>query len=158
MSLAFLRCLRTTGPNAGQAIEDLGVKADMWVSPGSVEHLLGGFPGIIGLACEQMAAPRRFEIRAVSPPVFSEGTIRLELETANLDSLTFLLDNLGALSTPVEASSRRSFSIPVLADRPTPSELAVLGSVACPGNNGADYVLAAFLNFDLEQARGAGSP
>jgi hypothetical protein len=158
MSLAFLRCLRTAGPNSGQAIEDFGVTADMWASPGSLEHLLDGFPGLIGLACEQMVAPRRSEIRAVSPPVFVEGAIRLELETDNLDSLTFLLDNLGALSTAVEAGSPQSFSIPVPANSPNPSRLAVLGSVAWPGKNGADYVLAASLNFDLAQARPGGSP
>jgi hypothetical protein len=90
--------------------------------------------------------------------VFAEGSIRLELETANLDSLTFLLDNFGALSTAVEAGSRRSFSIPVPANSPNPSRLAVLGSVAWPGKNGADYVLAASLSFDLAQARPGGSP
>jgi hypothetical protein len=157
MSLAFLRCLRTTGPNAGHAIEDFGVTADMWASPGSVEHLLDGSPGVIGFACEQMAAPRRFEIKAVSPPVFAEGAIHLELETANLDWLTFLVDNFGALSTAAEAGSRQSFSIPAPANSPNPSRLAVLGSVAFPDKNGADYVLAASLNFDLAQAHPVGS-
>jgi hypothetical protein len=158
MSLAFLRCLRTVGPNSGQAIEDLGVTADMWASPGSREHLLDGFPGVIGFACEQMAAPRRFEIRAARPPVFAEGAIRVELETANLDSLTFLLGNFGALSARVRAISPQRFSIPVSANSPNPSCLTILGSVEFTGKNGADHVLAASLTFDLTQVRPAGSP
>jgi len=158
MSLAFLRCLRTAGRNSGQAIEDYGVTADMWASPGSLEHLLDGFPGVIGLACEQMAAPRRSEIKAVSPPVLADGAIRVELETANLDSLTFLVDNLLALSTPVGAGSRQSFSFPAPADNPNPSRLAVLGSVAYPAKDGPDYVMAACLSFDLPQAGPGVSP
>jgi hypothetical protein len=152
MSLAFLRCLRTAGPNSGRAVEDYGVTADMWASPGSLEHLLDGFPGVIGLACEQMVAPRRSEIKAVSPPMFADGAIRVELETVNLDSLTFLVDSFLAFSTAVAAGSRQSFSFAPPTDSPNPSSLSVLGSVAYPAKDGPDYVLAASLTFDLAPA------
>jgi hypothetical protein len=128
----------------------------MWVSPGSPEHLLDGFPGVIAFACEQMAAPRRFEIKAVSPPVFVEGAIRLELETTNLDSLTFqYYDGFRTPSTAVETGSPQSFLVPTPGNNPNPSRLGIHGTVAWPGKNGADYVVAATLDLDLTQARPA---
>jgi hypothetical protein len=158
MSLAFLRCLRAAGPHAGQAIEDYGVSADLWASPGSAEHLLAGFPGVVGIACELMAASRGFAVRARSAPQFAGGTIRVELQTTNIDSLTFLLDNLGVLSTAVGDTSPQSFSVPVPASNPHPSRLTVLGSVAFPSASGADYVMAASVTFDLASAGSSASP
>lgn len=149
MSLAFRRCLRVAGKNAGQAIEDHGVTADLWASPGSAESLLSGFPGVIGLACELMAAPRHFEIRAVKPAELGEGTINVELETANLERLTFSVNNFGALSSPAKPGETQSFVVPVPANVPQPSRLAVLGSISFPGKDGTDNAMAASLAFDL---------
>jgi hypothetical protein len=96
MTLAIRRCLRV-GRNAGKAIEDLGVEADLYAPPASAEDLLSGFPAVIGLACKLLSGPIDFslEIRNIT---FGEKTVDVELQTVVLDWLEFQLDTGGFLS------------------------------------------------------------
>jgi Peptidase family S41 len=115
MSLAFLRCLRVAG-QAGRAIEDDGVEADLWAPYGSAEDLLDSFPAtVIGLACELMAAPKNFSMEILSS-TFGETAVDVVLQTTGLDWLGFDLDGVTALSSPAKPGVPQSFSVPVPAN------------------------------------------
>lgn len=107
MSLAIRRCLRV-GRNAGRAIEDTGVAADVYAPPNSAEDLPAGFPTLIRLGCKLLAesADLSLEIRKVT---FGEKTVEVELQTAVVDWLELELDTADYLSGAVQPGAQRSF-------------------------------------------------
>jgi hypothetical protein len=139
MSLAIRRCVRV-GRNAGKAIEDAGVTADVYAPPASAEDLLAGFPAVISLACQLLGGSQDWSLE-IRNATFGAKTVDVELQTAVLDWLELLLEPPGYLSCAVQPGAPQSFSVPVQDPTFPPSSLTVRGFLSYRGAAGTNRAL-----------------
>ncbi len=131
MSLAIRRSARV-GTNAGQPIEDEGVKVDVFYHAPSIEDVIAGNPGLLRRACEELSQKPVYRVDAGTPLVLPDGGLEVEVRTTNIDAVKFLVNGKLALMGTPDGSGQQIFKIPALAGVSSPSMLRVEGYAGAP--------------------------
>jgi hypothetical protein len=133
-------------------VEDVGVAVDDRFRPASVEDVILGFPSLIRRACEFLGSLPTFRIEVVKTAVLRNGSVAVELETRNVNSLQFFLD--GHLALTADAGGL-PFTVPALTGRSSPSVLRIKGYREAAAEIGTDTLPAAVRTASLEGPRPA---
>lgn len=131
MSLAIRRSARV-GANAGQPIEDEGVKVDVFYHAPSIEDVIAGNPGLVRRACEELTQKPVYRVDAGTPLVLPDGGLEVEVRTTKIDAVKFLVNGKLALTATPDGSGQQIFKIPALAGASIPSVLRVEGYAGDP--------------------------
>ena len=123
----------------GQPVEDFGVAVDDQYAPSSVEDVVNGFPSLIRRACEVLGSLPAYRIEVSRTALLPDGSVTVELTTANIHSLQFFLDGHAVLTAPAGTS----FTVPAAPGISSPSRLRIKGYCAVASAIGANTPPAA---------------
>jgi len=142
MTLAIRRCSRvgrfdgkdvTDDPEekpGSVPLEDLGVKADVFYEAESIDDVIAGKPGILRRACQDLGKAGAFRVDAGNTVLLDGGSVTVDVQTVNIESLKFLLD--GYLTGTAEGGSR-TVTVPAASGIYFPSVLRIEGYATVDG-------------------------
>ena len=130
MGLAIRRCSRVGRFNE-QPVEDRGVRADVYYRPSNVEDLIFGNRGILGRACAELRRRHEFRVAAGVPAALPNGDTSVDVQTNNIDTLKFYLNDKLALTAPAGGGAKQNFTVPAVGSS-SPSSLRIEGYASGP--------------------------
>jgi hypothetical protein len=126
LSFAVRRCSRV-GPFEGQPVEDQGVKVDIFYESQTVDDLIAGQPGLVRRACEELFRAAVFRIDAPGAALKPDGSVTVNVQTVNIESLKFYLNGNAVLTLQAKTGAVQNVTLPAPANGITASVLRIEG-------------------------------